>query len=103
MTIATHKKGDWWDGIVMTFPFSITGYIFKAQFKQRVGASPIFEFSSIDGTMTINTVLNKLTFVGKIIDQPAFKYISDLEMIPPNGHVKTITDINWEISQDKTR
>ena len=102
ITIPKHKKGDWWDGMTVTFPFSITGYTFKADFKTRPLGTVAFSFSTANNSIEIDTFLNKITFVGKIIDKAPFKYISDLEMTPPNGHVKTITNIEWEINQDIT-
>lgn len=102
ITIVKHKKGDWWDGIVLTFPFPIAGYVFKADFKTRPLGTVLFLFSTANGTMVIDTNLNTLTFVGRIIDEAPFKYISDLEMTPPNGHVKTISNIEFEITQDIT-
>lgn len=102
ITIAAHKKGDWWRGMTLTFPFSITGYTFKADFKVKPLGNTVFSFTTADNSITINTSLNKITFVAKIIDQVASRYISDLEMIPPNGQKETITDISWEITQDRT-
>lgn len=102
ITLVKHKKGDFWRGMTLTFPFSITGYAFKADFKTKALNGRVFGFDTEDNTMTINTVLNKLTFVGRILDSPAYNYISDIQMTPPNGEVETIDVINLEITQDIT-
>lgn len=107
ITIPKHRKGDTWDGMKLTLtdnnnvPINLTNYSAKAQFKQTKNSAVAFEFKTEDNTITLNSI-GEIVLVGRKMNVPASKYISDIELVRSDDNTKTISDINWEIYQDIT-
>ena len=104
--IAPHKKGDTWNGMVVTvsengIPVNLTGYTAISQFKTSANGSTAFEFKTNDNTLTIpNPIAGKIYYTGRKIDVSANKYIFDLQIASPDNIIKTIATGYWQIVQD---
>lgn len=104
--IAAHKKGDTWNGMVVTLkrntiPVDLTGYTAISRFKTSLNGASVFEFKTSDNSLTIpNPIDGKIYYIGRKIDYFPNKYLFDLEITSPDGVVKTIANGSWTITQD---
>lgn len=103
VVIPAIKRGDFWDGMVVTIPLDLTGYSIKADFKTSQSNRASFTFSTDDDTIEPTGTNGRIVFVGRKMNYQAQRYISDLELTPPNGETKTILDFIWELKQDITQ
>ena len=102
--IPKHKKGDYWDGMSITVresngtPVNLTGYTIRLDFVNNRFIGNVMNFTTVNNTITIPTPSSgKMFFNAREMNVSAFKYLGDLKLINPSGHVKTIANVSWEI------
>lgn len=108
IAIPRHRKGDTWNGMLLTWtddnnvPIDISsGYVVKCDFKQTANSQKSMSWSTVDGTITVNSI-GQIRFLGRKITVPASKYLADVEITDANNDTQTIVDLVWEIHQDIT-
>jgi ribosomal protein S1 len=104
--IADHKRGDTWNGMVVTIkkngvPVDLTGYSAISRFKNNPTGTAIFEFKTSDDTLTIpNPTDGKIYYSKRKIEVQANRYVFDLQITNLDNVVKTVANGSWTITQD---
>lgn len=110
--IATHKRGDTWDGMRLTaktkdefgvlVPVNLTGVSILSQFKTGIDKPFTFEFKTLDGTISVLDAINGIfTFNPRKMDYPTGTYYFDVQLIYQDLEVETIVPTHsWTLSQD---
>lgn len=104
--ISNHKKGDTWFGITATIiknniPLDLTNYTAISCFRKVLTGISFLEFNTNNNTLLIpNPINGKIFYQKRIIDIDADDYFFDLQIISPNGNIKTILEGKWKITQD---
>lgn len=108
-----HKKGDTFEGKTIKLyvgtgpdkvPMDLTGVTAKMEFRPLGVRTPAFVFQTSDNTLTIpNPIDGTIIMQPRILDANAGDYNYDLQLIFPNGNVKTFLTNVWKIVQDVTR
>lgn len=115
MTLS-HKRGDTWAGIQITLtevdedgvligPVDLTDAIIVSQLKKNSGDElAVFDFSTTEGTITINDATGGVFSLNStIIDILPKVYLFDIQIEYPDGTIQTPVDGTFEIIADVTR
>lgn len=109
-TIPAHRRGDTWNGIntisftVSSTPLNFTGTSIKMEFRQKPDSPTVFTFSTEnDKIQFVDAGKAIIRIMPQIIEVPPSKYYYDLQVIYPNGVVKTYMTGTWNIFADITK
>lgn len=106
--IADHKRGTTWDGISFlcedeqpngTFlPTNLTGVKISIDFLLNKNGTPVFSFSTLDGTITTPNPLNGVVFMqSRLITYPENRYMFDVKFTLANGNITEPISDYWTI------
>jgi len=100
--IKPHIKGDTFSSRQITFPFDITACKIEMQFREIANSRLMFFWSTTNNTFEkINA--NQIIMKSRILDDKVASYISDLQVIYPDGTVQTYFNATIQIISDITR
>lgn len=111
--LPAHVAGDWWEGIgPITYKINGVGVnLTNAQIRMHIkkdrkaASTAVLSWSTLDNTIIINDAVNGVfTIIGRVLDIPSGKYLSDVEVIAADAKPRTIIrEIVWTILPDITR
>lgn len=109
-TIPAHRRGDTWNGfntlsfVTSGVPLNFTGANIKMEFRQKPDYPVTFTFSTENSQIQFVDAGNAIIRVmPKVIEVPPSKYFYDLQVVYPNGVVKTYMVGTWNIFADITK
>lgn len=96
-----YRKGDTYEGRVWEMPYDIEGCEVLVQFKRRkTDTTAVFQFSTSDGTLIVDGLLNELTWIGRDLNYPPGEYFYDVQFTFPDGTIDTQGEDKLTIFQD---
>jgi len=105
--IPCHRRGDTWDGInsitirVNGVLINLTGSSVKMEVRQSIDAPVVMTFSTDDNSIQIISS-SSIRIMPRKIEIPFGNYLYDVQVIHPDGRVKTYLEGTWEIAPDVT-